>query len=101
MVAEETEQLEAAASEDEVDSNATVITDIWLLHFSESRRDDEKSREFESELRLTIQALRDQLQQMNERLFRQERDSSNLRKEIGELRETNNFQPQGKNRKAK
>jgi len=101
MVAEETEQLEAAASEDEVDSNATVITDIRLLHFSESRRDDEKSREFESELRLTIQALRDQLQQMNERLFRQERDSSNLRKEIGELRETNKFQPQEKNKKEK
>ena len=84
--------------EDEVDPEPT---DIRLLHFPESRRSDDKSREFESEMMLTIQAIRDQLQQMNERLFRQERDNSNLRKEIGELKEAGNSQPPGKNRKLK
>ena len=37
---------------------------------------------FESEVTLTLQAMRDQMQQLNERLFRQERENHELKKQL-------------------
>lgn len=71
-----------------------------ILHFPGSQREDEKFNEFESEIRMTLQAIRDQIQQMNERLFSQERSSSNLKKTISEIKELGNIQSQEEPKKS-
>ena len=71
-----------------------------ILHFPGSQSEDEKFSEFESDIKMTLQAIRDQIQQMNERLFSQERSSSNLKKTISEIKELGNFQSQEEPKKS-
>jgi len=75
-----------SVDEDDVDSNSH---DGRILCFPNSLSDNEKSSEFESEVQITLQSIRDQMQQINERMFSQERSSNNLKKEINELNELN------------
>jgi len=84
--------------ENDVDSKSF---DGRILYFPDGHSDDGKSGEFESEVKMTLQSIRDQMQQINERMFSQERDSNNLKKAIGELNELSNFQLPGKNKKSK
>ncbi|MFA9421849.1 MAG: hypothetical protein ACERLB_17020, partial [Gammaproteobacteria bacterium] len=84
--------------ENDVDSKSF---DGRILYFPDNQSDDEKSSEFESEVKMTLQAIRDQIQQINERMFSQERDSNSLKKAIGELNELSSFQLPGKSKKSK
>jgi len=84
--------------ENDVDSKSF---DGRILYFPDSHGDDGRSGEFESEVKVTLQSIRDQIQQINERMFSQERDSNNLKKAIGELNELSNFQLPGKSKKSK
>jgi pilus assembly protein FimV len=57
-----------------------------ILHFSERpNQKEDKANEFEAQLMDTLQAMRDQMQQMNERLFSQERENQRLRKALEDL----------------
>jgi type IV secretory pathway VirB10-like protein len=57
-----------------------------VLHFPESaNQEEDKANEFEAQLMHTLQAMRDQMQQMNERLFSQERENQRLRKALEDL----------------
>jgi hypothetical protein len=84
--------------ENDVDSKSF---DGRILYFPDSHSDDGKSGEFESEVKMTLQSIRDQIQQINERMFSQERDSNSLKKAIGELNELGNFQLPKKSKKSK
>jgi len=84
--------------EDGVDSKSF---DGRILYFPDSHGNYEKSGEFESQVKMTLQSIRDQMQQINERMFSQERDSNSLKKAIGELNDSGNFQPHGKRKKSK
>jgi len=84
--------------ENDVDSKSF---DGRIVYFPDSHGDDGRSGEFESEVKVTLQSIRDQIQQINERMFSQERDSNNLKKAIGELNELSNFQLPGKSKKSK
>jgi hypothetical protein len=57
-----------------------------VLHFPESaNQKEDKANEFEAQIMHTLQAMRDQVQQMNERLFSQERENQRLRKALEDL----------------
>jgi FimV-like protein len=56
-----------------------------ILHFREKTNPEEKTNEFEVQMMDTLQAMRDQMQQMNERLFSQERENIRLRKALEDL----------------
>jgi FimV-like protein len=84
--------------ENNVDSKSF---DGRILYFPVSHSDEGKSGEFESEVKMTLQSIRDQMQQINERMFSQERDSNNLKKAIGELNELSNSQLPEKSKKSK
>ena len=68
------------------DSN-TTLGDGRILQFPESGTNRQANAEFESEVKVTLQAIRDQLQYMTERLFKQERETSDLRQAIQEITE--------------
>jgi len=76
-------------------------SDGRILHFPESRKEEENSSKFESEAPTTLQAIRDQMQQMSERLFSQEQDSDELKKAIGELNDISDFQLPQKSKESK
>jgi hypothetical protein len=50
-----------------------------------ANQEEDKANEFEAQLMHTLQAMRDQMQQMNERLFSQERENQRLRKALEDL----------------
>jgi tetratricopeptide (TPR) repeat protein len=79
----------------------TKSFDGRILYFPDSHADEGKSDIFESEVKMTLQSIRDQMQQINERMFSQERDSNSLKKAIGELNELSNFQLPEKSKKSK
>ncbi|MFT5219250.1 MAG: FimV-like protein [Gammaproteobacteria bacterium] len=82
----ESEELLVENLIDEVEDNSySQPVEGRVLHFPNSPGRDDKSSEFEAELMNTLQAMRDQMQQMNERLFSQERENYRLRKVIEEL----------------
>jgi hypothetical protein len=56
-----------------------------VLAFPEHRPGREASAEFEAELKMSLQAIRDQLQYLTERLYRQERESGDIRQALAEL----------------
>jgi hypothetical protein len=68
-----------------------------ILYFPDSPSEGRDIEEFESEVKMTLQAIRDQLQNMTERLFQQERSTSDLKQTIAELKDNN--MPAAKNRK--
>jgi FimV-like protein len=69
-----------------------------ILYFPESSSEGKDTEEFESEVKLTLQAVRDQLQNMTERLFNQERATNDLKQTLAELRD-NNSSTRGKKSK--
>jgi FimV-like protein len=76
-------------------------SDRRILHFPESRREEEIPSESESEVSTTLQAIRDQMQQMSERLFSQEQSSDELKKAIDELNDLSDFQLSEKSKESK
>jgi tetratricopeptide (TPR) repeat protein len=68
-----------------------------ILHFPDNPSEGRDIDEFESEVKTTLQAIRDQLQNMTERLFLQERTTIDLKQTIAELKGDN--MPAAKNRK--
>jgi FimV-like protein len=57
-----------------------------VLHFPASaNKEEESANEFQDQLMQTLQAMRDQMQQMNERLFSQERENQRLRKVLEDM----------------
>jgi pilus assembly protein FimV len=66
-----------------------------ILYFPDSPSEDRDIDKFESEVKTTLQAIRDQLQNMTERLFQQERATNDLKQTIAELKNEN--MPVGKN----
>ena len=56
-----------------------------ILYFPDNNNEGRDISEFESEVKVTLQAIRDQLQHVTERLFRQERETSDLQQAIAEL----------------
>jgi hypothetical protein len=89
IVAAEDEDLAMATPADSAAQDSTsASSDGRILFFPDSPASrDAANSEFESEVRMTLQALRDQLQFMTERLFRQERETSDLRRTVSELSE--------------
>ena len=76
------------------------MRDARILHFPETGTGRHASAEFESETKMTLQALRDQLQDMTERLFRQEREASELRQLLQKLTEEQGTGSQDRNRES-
>jgi hypothetical protein len=70
-----------------------------ILYFPDSPSEGRDIEEFESEVKMTLQAIRDQLQNMTERLFQQERNTNDLKQTVAELKDDN--MPVAKNRKKK
>ena len=66
-----------------------------ILYFPDSPSEGRDISEFESEVKMTLQAIRDQLQNMTERLFQQERVTNDLKQTVVEL--TNDTVPPEKN----
>jgi hypothetical protein len=60
-----------------------------ILYFPDSPSEGREIDEFESEVKMTLQAIRDQVQNMTERLFQQERSTSDLKQTIAELKDDN------------
>jgi len=60
-----------------------------ILYFPDSPSEDRDIDKFESEVKTTLQAIRDQLQNMTERLFQQERTTNDLKQTIAELKSEN------------
>ena len=58
-----------------------------ILYFPDSSSEGKDMDEFESEVEMSLQAIRDQLQYMTERLFRQERATNDLQQTMAELLE--------------
>ncbi len=68
--------------------DALAPIDSRILYFPDSGTDKVKSEQFEefaSEVRMTLQAIRDQLQNVTERQYRQERETHELHKSIAEM----------------
>ena len=60
-----------------------------ILYFPDSPSEGRDIDNFESEVKTTLQAIRDQLQNMTERMFQQERNAIDLKQEIAELKDNN------------
>jgi hypothetical protein len=73
------------SSADALANSSGEKVDGRILYFPENNNEDRAISEFESEVKVTLQAIRDQLQHVTERLFRQERESSDLKQRIAEL----------------
>jgi len=56
-----------------------------ILYFPDSTSEGKDIEEFESEVNMTLQTIRDQLQNMTERLFHQERATNKLHKTLAEM----------------
>jgi len=76
------------------------IADARILFFPESGSSRPGNAEFEADVKMTLQAIRDQLQYMTERLFRQERETSELRQAIQEITERGGAQGRSGNKKS-
>ena len=74
-------------SAEKLDEELTMV-DSRILYFPDTGNDKIKSEQFEefaSEVRMTLQAIRDQLQNVTERQYRQEREAHELHKSIAEM----------------
>lgn len=72
-----------------------------ILFFPNQSSDRESNREFESEVRTTLQSIRDQLQYMTERLYRQERETIDLRETLTDLRNQDDASRRKGNKKSR
>jgi len=71
-----------------------------ILYFPDSSSDGKNMGEFESEVKLALQAIRDQLQNMTERLFHQERETRELHRTIAEMSDDSQQSGAGKAKKS-
>jgi pilus assembly protein FimV len=76
-------------------------TDVRILHFPDIQSADKEPSEFETQITTTLQSMRDQIQQMSERLFTQERENHRLRSVIDELTGTGDLLSQEKQKDSK
>jgi hypothetical protein len=76
-------------------------TDLRILRFPDTQSADKETIEFETQIMTTLQSMRDQIQQMNERLFSQERENHRLRSVIDELTGTGDLLSQEKQKDSK
>jgi tetratricopeptide (TPR) repeat protein len=76
------------------------IADGRILYFPENNNEGRAISEFESEVKVTLQAIRDQLQHITERLFRQERETNELKQVIAELGKDDVAAGKKKNKKS-
>ncbi len=84
------------------DEELTTV-DSHILYFPESGSDKVKSEQFEefaSEVGMTLQAIRDQLQNMTERQYLQERETHELHKSIAELSGDSSVSGRKQNKKS-
>ena len=81
------------------DSSSNLV-DGRILYFPDSPTVDKAINEFESEVKMTMQAIRDQLQNMTERLFCQERETNDLKQAITELNSENSASRSKKSKKS-
>jgi hypothetical protein len=73
-----------------VDSLTSVKLDSdnsRILYFPDSTSEGKDIEEFESEVKMMMQTIRDQLQNMTERLFHQERATNDLKQTLTELKD--------------
>jgi hypothetical protein len=76
-------------------------TDVRILHFPDIQSADKEPSKFETQITTTLQSMRDQIQQMSERLFTQERENHRLRSVIDELTGTGDLLSQEKQKDSK
>ncbi len=76
-------------------------TDARILRFPDIKSADKEPSEFETQIVTTLQSMRDQIQQMSERLFTQERENHRLRSVIDELTGTGDLLSQKKQKDSK
>jgi len=76
-------------------------TDVRILRFPDIKSADKEPSEFETQIVTTLQSMRDQIQQMSERLFTQERENHRLRSVIDELTGTGDLLSQEKQKDSK
>ena len=76
-------------------------TDVRILHFPDIQSADKEPNKFETQIVTTLQSMRDQIQQMSERLFTQERENHRLRSVIDELTGTDDLLSQEKQKDSK
>jgi len=98
---EEEDELVENRLENPTDSINSNSSDGRILHFPESHREEENFSEIESEAQTNLHAIRDQMQQMSERLFNQEQNSDELEKAIADLNDPSNFQLPEKSKESK
>jgi FimV-like protein len=98
-IPEEPEQSDSSPSVDDGGSVAVCISadeddaeiaslDSRILYFPDGGSDKVKAEQFEelvSEVKMTLQTMRDQLQNLTERQYRQERDTHELHKSVAKL----------------
>ncbi len=71
-----------------------------IFYFPDNPSEDKDIDEFESEVKMTLQAIRDQLQNMTERLFHQERATNDLQQTIAELKDDSSASGAEKSKKS-
>ena len=71
-----------------------------IFYFPDNPSEDKEFDEFESEVKMTLQAIRDQLQNMTERLFHQERATNDLQQTIAELKDDSSASGTEKSKKS-
>ena len=71
-----------------------------ILYFPDGSSEGKDMGEFESEVKMTLQAIRDQLQNMTERLFHQERATNDLQQTLAELKDDSNASAGKQNKKS-
>jgi FimV-like protein len=81
--------------DDNLDSSARRI-----LYFPDGSGAGKDIDGFESEVKMTLQAIRDQLQNMTERLFRQERAANDLQQTMAELKDAGGISAGNKGNKS-
>ena len=89
--------------ESTLDSLADVNTDSSdsrIFYFPDNTAEDKDIDAFESEVKMTLQAIRDQLQHMTERLFQQERTTIDLKQSIADLNDASSTSGTRKNKKS-
>jgi len=87
-------------SADALTNSSREKVDGHILYFPENNDEGGANSEFESEVKVTLQAIRDQLQHITERLFRQERETSDLKQSIAELGNEDAVSEKKKNKKS-
>jgi tetratricopeptide (TPR) repeat protein len=88
------------ATQDSLTSVNLDSSNSRILQFPDSSSGGKDIEEFESEVKLALQAIRDQLQNMTERLFYQERSTNDLKQTLAELKDDSSSSNGKKSKKS-